>query len=74
MAAINDDIDLVVKLMPKVKSDDDVGKEGFRSWPVFDSMREQRKFREAFSKNFGEHISMGKEELEKASSLSQRTL
>lgn len=56
IAAIHDDVEAVVSMMPRVKEDDEVGKDGFRIWPVFDGVRSLPAFKAAFQETFGEPI------------------
>lgn len=56
IAAVKDDLDGVLALMPRVIDDHVVGPNGFRTWPVFDSVRSEPRFLEKFSEVFGEPI------------------
>jgi hypothetical protein len=56
VAAVRGDNDTVIALMDRVKSDDLVGKDGFRSWPVFREQRKLPEFRERFEAVFGEPL------------------
>jgi hypothetical protein len=54
IAAINDDVDAVCKLMPAVIGADTVTKDDFREWPVFETMRSNERFIAEFAKHFKE--------------------
>lgn len=56
IAAVRDDVDEVVRLMPQVEDEKLVGKMGFRYWPVFDGIRSNDEFRKAFQLTFGEPL------------------
>ncbi|MEK9213145.1 hypothetical protein [Sphingomonas sp. 2378] len=54
VAALRRDVDEVIRLMPITKASGNIDIESFRDWPVFDFVKKDKKFREAFEKNFGE--------------------
>lgn len=56
VAAVRDDVGLVVKLMDRLADENSVGKSGFRTWPVFESMRREPEFASEFERLFGEPV------------------
>ncbi|MXY51052.1 MAG: hypothetical protein F4Y86_00770 [Gammaproteobacteria bacterium] len=62
IAAIRDDVERVVELIPKVAREELVDKADFREWPVFDWVRDDRLVRERFESVFGEPINAPSEE------------
>lgn len=56
IAAVRDEVDTVVSLMGRVKDERVVGSDGFRTWPVFDTVRSDPKFVAAFEEVFGEPL------------------
>lgn len=56
VAAVRDDVDSVVPLMERVKSEDEIGKSGFRTWPVFSKIRRDPAFGAEFERLFGEPV------------------
>lgn len=56
VAAVRDEIDVVVDLMGNVSGDSVVGMEGFRGWPVFESARRDPSFIAEFERLFGEPL------------------
>jgi hypothetical protein len=56
VAAIQDDIDGVVNMMKSVTDPKLVGAHGFREWPVFESLRSDPKFVQAFEETFREKL------------------
>jgi hypothetical protein len=53
VAAVMDEVDKVVSLMPNI-ADKDIDKDEFRDWPAFQSMAGEQKFVQAFEQKFGE--------------------
>ena len=60
VAAIHGDADEVIDLMKKIGSDGRPSAEEYRSWPVFQSMRANSKFSEAYAAVFGEPLILPK--------------
>ena len=56
IAAIREDIDRVVELMPRVNRQGSIGMSQFREWPVFDWIRDEMVVRQKFEEVFGEPI------------------
>lgn len=56
VAAVRDDLDTVIMLMPRVVSAELMKIEAFREWPVFERTRAQSKFIEAFERGFGQKL------------------
>ena len=56
VAAIKEDVDRVVELMPRVTQGDLIKKSDFREWPVFDWVREEKSVQDKFQEIFGEPI------------------
>lgn len=77
VAAIRDDIPGVVSRMSRVSDEELVGKVGFRTWPVFRSVRTDKTFKSEFEKIYGEPIfstnSNGKKTLNNDSILTPKT-
>lgn len=71
VASLRLDVDAVCAIMPKVVSDDTVGKAGFRDWPVFDWVRDDERFVECFKEVFGEPLQRPKIDGQLASSNSK---
>ena len=66
IAALNEDVERVVSLMPKVTDDqEEVGIEGFRHWPVFDAVRDDPRFIMSFESTFEEPLRASSFEQEK---------
>ncbi|MDH7794872.1 MULTISPECIES: hypothetical protein [unclassified Beijerinckia] len=55
--SLKEDVDGVVKLMPRIAASDSLKKECYREWPVFSWVRDDSKFSGAFSKIYGEDLS-----------------
>jgi hypothetical protein len=53
VAAVRDDVDQVVSLIPNI-ADKDIDKNEFRDWPAFQWMSGEQKFVQAFERKFGE--------------------
>jgi hypothetical protein len=56
IAALNNDVKTVVSLMPKLTDNEDVGLDGFRTWPVFDSIKGDAEYKSAFETVFGQAL------------------
>lgn len=56
VAALRAEVDDVVRLMPRVFANGQINKFDFRDWPVFDYVREDPKFSEAFKHLVGEDL------------------
>lgn len=56
IAALNDDIEKFVNLMPLVQSKESVGKSGFVDWPVFDTVRNDERVKAKYLELFGEPL------------------
>jgi len=73
IAALNEDIERVVAIMPKVAEDSEVGRDGLRSWPIFDAVRECDEFGSAFFRVFGEPLMGPSREVEKIAEVAEVT-
>lgn len=62
IASLNEDIQRVVELMPKVALAGSIEKSAFREWPVFDWVREEEAIQEKFEETFGEPIMQSTDE------------
>lgn len=62
VAAVRDDTKTVVEMMGKVVASEIMKKNDFRRWPVFEKMREDAVFLEAFEANFGEKLLIEREQ------------
>lgn len=60
VASLRGDLDTVCALMPRVVSDELVGKSGLREWPVFDWVRDDDRFCQTFRELFGEPVQLPK--------------
>lgn len=54
--ALKENIDEVIRLMPIVTASNMITKLDFREWPVFDGIRSEPRFCEAFKEQFGEDL------------------
>jgi hypothetical protein len=61
IAGVNDDLDRVLALMPVAVGSKILGKDDFREWPVFQTIREQPQFIAEFEKLFEESFFVDKE-------------
>lgn len=66
IAAIHEDCKAVCELMPQLTSDETIGEDGFRNWPVFRWVRQNDEYQEKFFEVFGSRL-RADEEIAKAS-------
>ncbi len=62
IAALNEDFDLVAKLLPAVAASEEISKSEFRDWPVFEWVRGNEQIGHKFLEVFGEPILIAVEE------------
>ena len=55
VAAVNDDMDGIVRMMPSV-AQSELGEQEFRVWPVFKEARADKRFQDTFRKLFGSEL------------------
>jgi hypothetical protein len=61
VAAVKDDLKTVLSKMQAMSDDNEIGKYGFREWPVFEGIRAEAEFVEKFEKIFNEALFRNKE-------------
>jgi hypothetical protein len=59
VAAVLDDIDRVIALMPQMKNRDDFDAASYQDWPVFTSIRTNDKFLRAYEELYGRPFTVG---------------
>lgn len=57
IASLEDDVPKAIDMLPKAAAAGDVKAEHIREWPIFDWIRNDEKFRNAFEDTFGEKLS-----------------
>jgi len=62
VAALREDIDEVIRILPLVKAADSIPSSGFNEWPVFDFIRNKVEFANSFREVFGEELTSLAEE------------
>lgn len=65
IAAIHEDCKAVCELMPQLTTDETIGEDGFRNWPVFRWVRQSDEYQEKFFEVFGSRL-RADEEIAKA--------
>jgi hypothetical protein len=71
IAALEEDVDRVIELMPRVSESSMVGKAGLREWAVFDWVRTDVRFVEKFRDIFGEDLGVQDEREETVQQVSE---
>jgi hypothetical protein len=61
VAAVKDDVEGVIRMMKHVVESGGMKIASFRDWPVFESVRTDPRFVEAFEREFGQKLIMDKE-------------
>lgn len=56
VAPVKDEIETVISLMPRVIETSTMKIENFREWPVFETVRSDPRFVEAFERSFGQRL------------------